>query len=315
MPRQLAASRRVGPGCVTASGARLARLLLTAIVLIALIAGCGGGGSGSSGPNTPPPGTPGTPDTGNTFPNRDGTPTADPPPSVQTARVAFSSDSGEQCCVALPAEAVPSGALLVLDDLPAGPATVFVSFFAEDFAPSLEGFEVTCTTDPVDIGEPCDPLRVAAPTFETDSQRVDIVGGGQTNVPDLIIHALPFVFDFTPESGDTVDDPVAFAFKVGDTVTDIEEESVVLEVTLPEVQGQASSFRPITKRIELTLSPCSDGTAEPCSSDGDRDVVGFVAQSAATILLPGPVDVQITALNEGAPPQGVDFRYSFEVAE
>ena len=48
---------------------------------------------------------------------------------------------------------------------------------------------------------------------------------------------------------------------------------------------------------------------------GDRDVVGFIAQSDSTLLLPGPVDVQITAVNQDDPPRGVDFRYAFEVVE
>ena len=104
-----------------------------------------------------------------------------------------------------------------------------------------------------------------------------------------------------------------FAFRIGDPVTGVDEESVVLEVTLQEPQG--SSFRPLTKRVALHPSACSDGSEEPCSLDGDRDVVGFVAQSDATLLLPGPVDVQITGVNQDDPVRGVDFRYAFEVAE
>jgi hypothetical protein len=244
---------------------------------------------------------------------RGGGETTEPPPTVQTARIDFNSDTGERCCVALPAAQIPGGALLVLDDLPAGPATVVVSFFAEDFAPSVDGTEATCRTVPVELGQPCDTTRVASPTFESDLQSVDIIAGGQTNVADLVIHALPFVFDFIPENGDTVEDPVAFAFTVADPVTDVEEESVVLEVTLQEPVG--SSFRPLTKRVAIQLSPCSDGTAEPCSANGDREVVGFHAQSDATMLLPGPVDVHIMAVNRGEPPQEANFTYQFDVVE
>jgi hypothetical protein len=275
------------------------------LALAALAASCGGGGGSSGSPGNGNGG--GEP----VFPMRGGGESPEPPPSVQTARIAFDSDTGERCCVALPAAAIPGGALLVLDDLPAGPATVLVAFFAEDFAPSVPGTDATCRTVPVELGQPCDPTRVASPSFESDLQSVEIVAGGQTNVADLVIHALPFIFDFAPGDGETVEDPVAFAFTVADPVTDVEEESVVLELTLQEPVG--SSFRPLTKRVALQLSACSDGTEEPCSLEGDREVVGFHAQSDATMLLPGPVDVHIMAINQGEPPQEVDFAYEFEV--
>jgi hypothetical protein len=273
--------------------------------LLALLAACGGGSSGSAGGG-------GTGGGESMFPDRGGGESAEPPPSVETARVVFDSASGERCCVALPAALIPAGALLVLDDLPAGPATVFVSFFAEDFAPSVDGITLTCATLPVTLGTPCDPDRVASPSFESEPQSVDIIAGGQTNVMDLIIHALPFVFDFSPENGETVETPVEFSFTVADPVTNVEGDTVILELTVQIPDGP--TFRPLTKRLPVHLSPCDDGTPEPCSRERDRELAGFRAQSDAALLLPGPVDVRILALNQGDPPQEVDFRYGFEVA-
>lgn len=244
---------------------------------------------------------------------RGGGESAEPPPSVQTARIAFDSASGERCCVALPAELIPGGAFLVLDDLPAGPATVVVDFFAEDFAPAIEDFAATCRTVPVDLGQACDPTRIASPSFESDPQSVNIIAGGQTNVETLVIHALPFVFDLYPSDGETVDDPVEFAFTVADAVTGIEEDTVDLELTL--LVPEESSFRSLTKRIPLHFAACADGTEEPCSTDGDRDLVGFRALSDPTTLVPGPVDGRILALNQGDPPRSVDVEFGFEVAE
>jgi len=292
---------------VVPSRRRIGNAACLLLVAALAAAGCGDGSSdtpGSGGTVSPRPSPTPSPTPGE--PSELG-------PTVQTARIAFNSDTGERCCVALPASQTPSGALLVLDDLPAGPATVIVSFFAEDFAPSVPGTEATCKTVPADLGRPCETTRVASPSFESDMQSVEIIAGGQTAAPDLTIHALPFVFDFIPENGETVEDPVAFAFTVADPVTAVEEESVVLEVTLQEPVG--SSFRPLTKRVALQLSPCDDGTEEPCSLEGDREVVGFHAQSDATMLLPGPVDVRIRAVNQDEPPQAADFMYQFDVVE
>lgn len=277
------------------------------VCLAALLLGACGGSS--SGPGSGPGPGEGEPQ----FPIRGGGETTEPPPSVRTARIDFHSEAGERCCVALPIELVPGGALLVLDDLPAGPATLVVAFFAEEFAPAIAEVAATCTTDPRDLGRECDPSRVAAPSFESDPQVVDIVAGGQTNVDMLAIHALPFVFDVTPENGDEVDDPVEFAFTVADAVTGIEEETVDLELTLQVPEG--SSFRPLTKRIPLQFTACDDGTAESCSGDDDRDLVGFRARSDPTTLVPGPVEARILALNQGDPPRSVDFEFAFSVNE
>jgi hypothetical protein len=246
------------------------------------------------------------------FPDRGGGESSAPPPSVQTARIVFESSSGENCCVAVPASVIPQGALLVLNDLPVGPGVVTVAFFAVDFAPAVDGISMKCSTSPASLGTACDTTQVASPSFESNPQAVDIIAGGQTNVPDLVIKALPFVVEFAPGNGEVADNPIQFTFTVADAVTGVEPESVVLEITVQIPDGPV--FRPLTKRLPLILNECTDGTAAPCSPEGDLDLDGFAAESAPTTLVSGPVAVRILALNQGDPPQEVDFLYGFEVA-
>lgn len=245
------------------------------------------------------------------FPDRGGGESSEPPPSVKTARIVFESGSGEKCCVAIDASLIPQGALLVLNDLPIGLGVVKVAFFAVDFAPAVSGVTLTCSTNN-NVGFACDPTQVASPSFESEPQIVNIIAGGQTNVEDLKITAKPFVVQFAPGNDETAENPVQFAFTVADAVTGVEPDTVVLEITVQIPDGPI--FRPLTKRLPLTLVPCTDGTAEPCSETGNLDLDGYDAQSAPVSLVSGPVAVRILALNQGDPPQEVDFQYGFSVA-
>lgn len=277
--------------------------LLVSLALAATLVACGssGGGAGSTG----------TGSGGSQFPDRGGGETTEPPPSVKTGRIVFRSSTGEECCVVVDPAALPGGALVVLDDLPVGQATIVVSYYAGDFGPAVEGITLTCTTIPPSLGRPCDPDRVASPSYESDPLVVNVVGGGQTNVGDLAINAYPFIVEFQPENDEAVEAPVGLTFTVADPVTNVEPGSVVLEVTVLVDDG--GGFRPLTKRLPLTLSPCTDGSPTPCSPEGNLDLDGFRAATAPLFFLPGPVDVRILATNQGDPPRDVDFEYGFEV--
>lgn len=278
------------------------------MVTAMLLAACGGGGGGSSSTG----GGGGSGGGGSMFPDRGGGESSQPPPSVQTARISFDSASGERCCVAVDAALIPNGALLVLSSLPAGPGVVQVSFFPGDFVPAIDGVTLTCSTSPPSAGQPCDPTRVASPSFESEPQMVNILPGQQTNVEDLTIDAVPFVLDFEPANAATVSDPVRFDFTVVDAVTGIQSGSVALEITVQIPDGPI--FHPLTKRLPLTLSQCNDAGQPKCSPDGSLDVAGFRANSESVTLVSGPVAVRILAMNEGEPPHSVDFHYGFEVA-
>ncbi|MGH7788652.1 MAG: hypothetical protein ACRERC_17405 [Candidatus Binatia bacterium] len=289
-----------------------------ALAFTALV-GCGGSGSSTGGGG-------GGDDI--TWPDRGGGESTELPAAVQTGRVVFVSASGETCCVAVDPEmlAGSGSGLAVLTDLPSGPATVTVTGFATDFAPAVAGITTTCTTSPPEAAHVCDPVQVAAPAFESDPLPVNIIPGVQTNVGEVPMKSLPFLYEFSPPQGGDATQFVDFAFTVVDAVSNINHDSVALEVTF-DVESEAvetqavaleaprSVFRSLTKRVDIKLEDCEDGsdTDPPCSAGNNLDLAGFKATGIAPELPEGPVEAHITAANTGAPPQPLDFRYSFNV--
>lgn len=292
---------------------RFACALLAGIAL--LLAACGGGGTGTAGMGG-----------GEViWPDREGGMSTALPPSVQTARIVFASDTGEACCVAVD-PALLSGAgspgLAVLDDLPIGPATVTVSGFATDFAPAVPGISLTCSAAPANAARACDAERVASAAYASDPMPVDILAGVQTNLGQVTMKALPFLIDFSPMQGEQTMEPIPFDFTVVDAVTGISASSVglavrfevedTLAVTPTTSRTPRPSFRLVSKRIPIQLSPCADGTATPCSED-NLGLTGFMATGQGVNLPSGVVEAHIMATNEGDPPQQLDFGYPFEI--
>jgi len=260
--------------------------------------GCGGGsGSGGAGsldvqPVWPQPGG--------------GESTAQLPAAVQTVRVTFDSEAGLQCCLAINPTTVPidpaSGLrLLVLDQLPPGPATFTLTAFATDFAPAADGVTQICPTSPPGVGQACDATRPASPAFQSQSQPVTIVAGTRTQAIDIGLVAWPFVFDLQPPPGDSAASPVPVAFTIADAVTGIDGSTIEV------------SFRSLSKRVAVTLSPCDDNTASLCSQQGHLQVMGFRAVSTPVPLPTGKVSLSITGDNLASPPEHLDFTYDFTV--
>jgi hypothetical protein len=309
VPWRRRSNKVVGGGIVRAERA------IVGLTLLALLgaAGCGGGGSSSGG------GSNGM--TGITWPMRDGEPSSTLPPSVETGRVVFESQSGESCCVAVDPSLLSGSSergLAILNDLPPGPATVTVAGFTTTFAPTVPGILATCTTVPANAAHPCDPVQVEAPAFESDPLPVTILAGVQTNLGQVPMVAKPFLYDFTPAQDAEAPPPVQFALTVADAATNIQADSVGLEVMFmmppPAVKLDTtpSPFRAITKRVTLALTPCADGSSMPCSG-GALQLAGYVATGTAPELPEGPVVAHVTAANQGSPPQQLDFSYSFNV--
>jgi hypothetical protein len=269
-----------------------------AVAYVLTLWGCGGGsGSGGSGsldvhPVWPQPGG--------------GETTAQLPAAVQTVRVAFDSDAGPQCCLAINPTTVPidpaSGLrLLVLDRLPPGPGTFTLTAFTTDFAPAPDGVTELCPTNPVGVGQACDPTRPASPAFQSQPQPVTIVAGTRTQAVDIGLVSLPFVFDLQPPPDNSAASPVPVAFTAADAVSGIDANSIEV------------SFRSLSKRVAVTLSPCDDKTANPCSEQGRLQVMGFRAVSTPVSLPPGRVSLSITGRNLASPPGQLDFTYDFTV--
>ncbi len=235
------------------------------------------------------------------------------PPVVMKARVVFQSQTGEACCVAVDPELLTSSGKLVLDDLPAGPATVTIAGFSTDFAPTVPGITRTCRTVQRQGVMPCDLERSASPAYESAPLPVNIVPGARVDLGEVDVSSLPFVYAFSPAEGEAVAPPIQIDFTIVDAVTDIKPESVALEVTFEVAEGEPPVFRPITKRIPVSLTACEDGSAPPCSEEGNLDLAGFFARGAQVLLPEGPAIARITGENTADPPRDVDFRYSFLV--
>lgn len=276
------------------------RAAAVAAAYLLTVWGCSGG-SGSGGPGSldvrpvwPQPGG--------------GESTAQLPAAAQTVRVTFDSEAGLRCCLAIDPTTVPidptSGArLLVLDQLPPGPATFTMTAFTTDFAPAADGVTELCPTNPPGVGQACDATRPASPAFQSQPQPVTIVAGTRTQAIDVGLVALPFVFDLQPPPGDSTASPVPVAFTAADAVTGIDGNSITVE----------ASFRSLSKRVAVTLSPCDDKTASPCSQQGYLQVMGFRAVSTPVPLPPGPASLRITGRDLASPPGELDFIYDFTV--
>jgi parallel beta-helix repeat protein len=230
------------------------------------------------------------------------------PAAVKTIRIAFDSDAGQRCCLAvdptlLPIDPVSGRRFLVLSQLPGGGATVSLAGFAADFAPTADAVEA-CPTDPPGAGQACDPSRVAAPSFQSDAHRVNVVSGIQTEAGDIPVFAIPFILDLSPDVGATATNPVAVTFTVVDAATGIDQQSVSVAVTQNDQSAPAAP---------LTLTPCDDTTGSPCSAAGALRVSGFRVARQRQTLQSGDATAQIQARNLAAPPRALDLSYSFSV--
>ncbi len=290
--------------------------LPAAVLLLVLLSACGGGSSGSNSGNNGGQMGSGPPE----WPDSGGGTTTERPPSVHTGRVVFRSATGETCCVAvdpntLTGTAANGQSLLVLDNLPLGPATVTVAAFATDFAPAVPDVTATCVTLPPETGQPCDPTQIATPVFESEPLSVVIQSGVQVEIADSAIHSLPFLVNFSPAPDQLVKNPVQFAFTMADAANGVNRDSIEVTVTVNvEAPTETPPFRLLTKRVPLTLTACNDASTPTCSQGGELGVTGFQATGTAPKLPPGTADVHIIGQNLDTPPRDMDLNYAIDVA-
>lgn len=224
------------------------------------------------------------------------------PAAVQTIQIVIRSDAGTRCCLAVSPQSVPSG-VLVLDALPAGPATVTLAGFATDFAPAPSGVTSECAVDPAGAGRACITSRYAAPSYQSDPQPVNIVTGAETDAGDIPVYAVPFLLTLKPVPNSAVTSPPSFMYTVVDAVSGVDGSTINLAVA---PNGQ------LPVNVGLTVTACSDHTGTPCSPCGQLGVAGFVVSSATTSVAAGTAQVRIDATNLASPPRSLDFTYPFE---
>ena len=230
----------------------------------------------------------------------------DLPAAVRTIRIDFDSDAGQRCCLAvdptqLPVDPVSGRRFLVLSDLAGGGATIGLAGFATNFAPADAAVAI-CPSDPPGAGQACDPSRIAAPSFQSDPQRVNIISGIETAAGDIPVFAVPFLLSLSPDVDSSIPNPVAVMFTIADAASGIDSQSVSVDVT------QNSQPAPA---VPLTLTQCDDATASPCSAAGELHVTGFRVVRPPQTLQVGSVAVNIHARNLAATPRTLDLSYQF----
>ena len=230
----------------------------------------------------------------------------DLPAAVKTIRIAFDSDAGQRCCLAvdptqLPIDPASGRRFLVLSDLAGGGATVGLAGFATNFAPA-DATVAPCPSDPPGAGQACDPSRVAAPSFQSDPQRVNIISGIETAAGDIPVFAVPFLLNLGPDAGSSVPNPVAVTFTVADAASGIDSQSVSVDVAQNDQPAPA---------VPLTLTPCDDATSRLCSPGGELHVTGFQVVRQPQTLQVGSVTVDVHARNLATPQRTVDLSYQF----
>ncbi len=117
------------------------------------------------------------------------------PASVKTIEILFESDAGFKCCTAIDPAQLPidasGGANLTLSDLPGGTAKLTVFGFPTDFAPAPSGASRMCPAVPSNAARACSTTQTAAPSYESNPTRVNIVPGQDNDAGDITIFPVP----------------------------------------------------------------------------------------------------------------------------
>jgi hypothetical protein len=313
--RPLSSDSRSVSGAAAIDLRRRVRAALGVAAYVLVLVGCGGSGGGglsSSGSSGPGPGSGGGLGVQAMWELPGGTGgSSSLPNAVKIVRVVFESSSGLRCCIAIDPTTVPSDPatgqrVLVLDQLPAGPGTFTLAGFVTDFAPAPDGITEVCPTSPSMIGDACDTTQPATPSFLSDATAVTIVAGTRAQTGNSEIRAFPFVFDLDPAPGDTVTSPAPITFKAANAAHALNPDSIGLELT-------EAAFRPLSKRLPVTLIPCDDSGDNTCSNGGELGVTGFRVSSPPQILPTGSARLRITASPQDAAAPDLDFSYGFTV--
>lgn len=214
---------------------------------------------------------------------------------MKTVRLTLESSDGSRCCTAV-SSALPERRL-VLNPLPVGDVSVTLAGFPTDFAPA-DGITARCVTDPVDVGQPCDPSQFAATSYRSDPKRVTIESGIVTEAGEIPVYSTPFWLDFAPPPNGSASNPVTVGFAVVDAAEEIDTDSIAIEAAGVLVAA-----------ADRQVCDDHDGTSRPCSGGRLLEVKGYVVAGEPQILSGSPILVRVGAHNAGGHSQ--DFRYPF----
>ncbi len=221
------------------------------------------------------------------------------PAAVKAVVVKFqsASDSSPVCATVAAASAPVDPATgqrsLLLPNLPGGPGSVMVFGFA---------------TDTETAQEACEGLRLAAPSYRSDSHAVTILPGRRIDAGDIDVFAVPFPLNETldPPPNGSATSPVTIRFTLAvsnvEGVDGIDESSI--QVTLSPGSPQP---------LPVTAVECDDASGNPCSAGGALQVSGFQVATDPQTLAPGRFQVTIHASVVGFGARDLDFTYEFSV--
>jgi len=226
--------------------------------------------------------------------------TPDLPDSVLTV-TAFFDSSTLRCCVKvdLSNPLIMQSAtddLLVLDQLPVGPATITLSSFPGSTATAPNGVSTTCVTYPVDVGEPCD-TQIALPNYQSDAQPVVVSLGVEVDTTVVMYRVnLPTPTE-TPQPATATPTPPSTP-----TWTPTDTPAATLLATQTPTPTTPQTPTPTPTLVPVPTNPTgSGGTLQIMSGSGDFSSVS--GGNKALNVSPGATlvgTIQLSALNLGA---------------
>ncbi|MBI1817243.1 MAG: hypothetical protein HYR72_19910 [Deltaproteobacteria bacterium] len=275
------------------------RFVLISIAAVAGLAGCGGGSSSStefSGGLTmralweqPKAGGASAAATHGGF-------GPDIPRAVKSVAIRVDPSIGARRCIAVDPRAIAvdpdSGQRqVVFEKLHAGPAMVTIFGSADDIDAAREH---------------CEGRGQHTPSFRSDPHEVLIRPLRFNDAGDIEVYAIPFLLNLDPPAQEP---PASIVFRtpirltIADAISGIDPASIHVSPQVFDARAQ----------LLLSLTPCDDAGATPCSAGGEFGVTGFHVED--TPPLPGPQRVGVVADNLATPPRELDFSYEIVVQE
>ena len=205
------------------------------------------------------------------------------PPSVQTVEVRVSPAG----VPALRIFVQPTGASVQVNGILPGVVTVQV--FGYD-VPVAEQEEIVTAALP--------------PSFASGPKSVQIAPYAVTNAGVFELLAQPFVTEFVPVPGDTGGGRLApVELVISTAVGEIDQNGIDVDVDgLAIVRAGVSD-------PNAGLIPCDDQSAQPCSADGDKNLVGF--RFFYDPQLPYPPEAPVGVFVSAVDTDGLSVAYSY----
>jgi hypothetical protein len=237
------------------------------------------------------------------------------PPSVGIVQIVLESSAGASCCIRF--EALNDERTVALAGLPAGPASLTISGFANSVDTAATGLPL-CELAPNFANPPSNPCAGRAgapnPSFSSDPIGVTILSAGTTDAGVIPIYSLPFLLlsEFPSQQPlvpplDGLTNSSSAHFEVVSARGGVRASTIELTVFR---DGRPVMGSPLPVPQECSDDPEVD--ASPCTRQGVLQVDGFSVSGEG--LIPGGsgfARARIAA--EDCAGRTMSFEYGFEV--